>query len=150
MNLNHKIRILQVLLICSVTLFAASVSGLVYVLVSNHAKVSFSFNGGSPIQVQLIPGTTNITAANFTVKALSTSSTIMNNLWINVTIDSHPNSTGTSFRLNGVIALNQQNPQWIMDPFSLNPNQAQSFNFTFTYSGVFGFYDIDTTVLQSH
>jgi hypothetical protein len=145
----YKIRLLQALLLVGIASFSFGVSGAIYTLISNHAKISFSFNAGLPVTLLLTGSSSNLTDANFTLKALNTGSSQLNNLFVNVSIDEHPNSTGQSFALNKVIALSQTNPQWITDgPFSLNSNEAKSFSFDFNFSGVFGFYDIDATILR--
>ena len=149
MKLNKKVLLLKSILFVSIALFSYGVAGVTYTLISNHSHSSFSWSIGTTVVLLTIPGTTNASDVNFTLKALNTGSTQLNNLWVNVTIDEHPNSTGQSFILNNVIALNQTNPQWIVDgPFSLGSNEAKSFSFDFRFSGVFGFYDIDATILR--
>lgn len=148
-SLETKINICRVALVIGTIIFCYGVSGAIYTLVSNHQHVSFSFNTGPPVLVAIIPGTSNLTAANFTLRVFNTKSSSLSNLFVNITLDSHPNSTGGGFVLNTVSALNQTNPQWIVDgPFSLGTNQQTSFFFTFRYSGIFGFYDIDASVVQ--
>src|SRR5690349_16150035 len=149
-RIKRKIKFLRILLVLLVPLLAFSVSGAVYTLVSNHSHVSFSFNTGTPVFASITPGSTSLTVVNFTVNAFSTLGNTVNNLFVNITIDNHPPSqNSTSFKLNGVPALNQTNPQWIVDgPFSLAPNQSIGFSETFTYSGIIGFYDIDASILQ--
>jgi len=149
-RIRKKIKFLRILLVLFVFVFAYGVSGAVYTLMSNHAHVSFSFDTGKPIFAVIIPGATNVSAVNFTVRVMNTNSAVMQNLFINITIDQHPpNATMTSFQLNGIPAANQFNPQWIANgPFSLDPNKPLDFSMIFGYSGLFGYYDIDASILQ--
>jgi len=140
---KRKIRILQVILVLSLIMMAYAVSGAVYTLVSNHSHSSFSVDLGQPVFTTVIPGGTDLTVANFTVRAFNTRSSLLSNLFVNITLDNHPNGT---FTLNGI---GSPNYQWIMDgPFSLNSNEAMLFQFSLNYHSTFGFYDIDASVVQ--
>ncbi len=142
---KRKIRILQVVLILSTIIFTYGVGGAVYSLISNHSHASFSVDLGKPVFSTIIPGSTNRTEANFTVRVLNTGPSTLSNLFVNVTLDQHPNGT---FTLNNQ-APNGGDTQWILDgPFSLAPNQAMLFSFTLNDSGTFGYYDIDASVVQ--
>ncbi len=142
---KKKIRILQVLLIVSSLMFTYGVAGVAYTLMSNHSHASFSVDLGKPVFTTIIPGSTNRTVANFTVRALNTGQSTLSNLFVNVTLDQHPNGT---FTLNSQ-APNGGDTQWILEgPFSLAANQAILFRFTLNDSGTFGYYDIDASVVQ--
>ncbi len=145
MDINRKIRLLRVALIVSTVLLVYGLAGAAYTLMSNHSHVSFSFDLGKPVFTSIIPGATDKTTVNFTVRALNTNPSSLSNLFVNVTLDQHPNGT---FTLNG-LAPNGGDTQWLLDgPFTLGTNQAMLFSFTLNYGGSFGYYDIDATVVQ--
>jgi len=144
-RLKRRIRLLKIGLILSTVLLVYGAAGATYTLMSNHSHASFSFDLGKPVLTTIMPGSTNSTTVSFTVRALNTGASSIANLFVNVTLDEHPDGT---FTLNGLVP-NGGDTQWIVDgPFTLGSNQAMLFSFTLNYGGSFGYYDIDATVVQ--